>query len=85
MKIKQGHLHGFYLGSGDRAEAIERLRRWVEIAAEHCSVEEIDQIAWRIPLALNARSFFRGDKRSDWLPKWEAECTEDKRAHRQVQ
>jgi len=40
MKIKQGKLHGFFLGSGDRAEAVARLRRWVEIAAEHLSVEQ---------------------------------------------
>ena len=38
MKIEHGHLHGGFLGSGNRAEAIERLRRWVEIAAEHLSV-----------------------------------------------
>jgi hypothetical protein len=40
LKIKQGALHGFYLGSGDRAESISRLRRWVEIAAEHLSGDE---------------------------------------------
>jgi hypothetical protein len=27
MRIKKGALHGFHLGSGDREEAIERLRR----------------------------------------------------------
>lgn len=85
MKIEHGHLHGWFLGSGDRAEAIARFRRWVEIAAEHLSTEQIDQTAWRIPLQLNVLALNRGDKSGDWLGKWEAELMEDKRSHRQVQ
>jgi hypothetical protein len=84
MKIERGQLHGYYLGCGDRAESIARLRRWVEIAAEHLSVEHIDQTAWRIPLQLNALDELR-DERGAWLQKWEAELMEDKQAHAQVQ
>jgi len=85
MKIQQGKLHGFYLGSGDRAESVARLRRWVEIAAEHLSVEQIDQTAWRIPLQLNVEAMNRGDERGAWIRKWEAELMADKPAHAQVQ
>jgi hypothetical protein len=85
MKIKHGTLGGLFLGSGDRAESIARLRRWVEIAAEHLSVEQIDQTAWRIPLQLNVQAMRRGDERGAWLQKWEAELLEDKHAHAQVQ
>src|SRR5215471_7776294 len=85
LKIRQGAQHGFFLGSGDRAEAIARLRRWVEIAAEHLSTEQIDQTAWRIPLQLNVQAMVRGDQRGAWLEQWEAELMEDKQAHRQVQ
>jgi hypothetical protein len=85
MKIEHGSLHGYYMGSGDRAESIARLRRWVEIATEHLSVEQIDQTAWRIPVQLNVLAMNRGDERGAWLEKWEAELREDQRAHRQVQ
>jgi hypothetical protein len=85
MKIQQGKLHGAPLGSGDRAESVARLRRWVEIAAEHLSVEQIDQTAWRIPLQLNVEAMNRGDERGAWIRKWEAELMADKPAHAQVQ
>jgi len=32
MKIKHGALHAFYQGSGDQKWAIERLRRWCDLA-----------------------------------------------------
>jgi hypothetical protein len=85
MRIKKGALHGFHLGSGNRAEAIARLRHWVEITAEHLSTEQIDHTAWRIPLQLNVQAMDRGDESGAWLDQWEAELMEDKRAHRQVQ
>src|SRR5215471_19568446 len=78
LKIRQGAQHGFFLGSGDRAESIARLRRWVEIAAEHLSVEQIDQTAWRIPVQLNVQARLRGDYGGAWLRKWKAELLEDK-------
>src|SRR6516165_5264065 len=56
MKIKQGTLHGSYLGSGDRKWAIERLRRWCDLAVEHLSTEMIDQMAWRIEMYLAAEA-----------------------------
>jgi hypothetical protein len=86
MKIKKGRLHGgFYLGSGDRAESIARLRRWVEIAAEHLSTEGIDHVCFKIPLGLNAESMDRGDEPCGWLGQWRTELAEDKRARAQVQ
>jgi len=90
MKIEKGRVHGgFYLGSGDRAESIARLRRWVEIAAEHLSVEQIDQTAWRIPLQLNVQARLRGDygapgcgsgKRNSWRTSGRiGRCSDDGR------
>jgi hypothetical protein len=85
MKIKRGALHGRHMGSGDRGEPIARLRRWVEIAAEHLSVEQIDYTAWRIPLQLNVQAMDRGDESFAWLHQWEADLLEDQRSHAQVQ
>ena len=45
--------------------AVARLRRWVEVAAEHLTVEQIDQTAWRIPLQLNVLEWDRGGGK--WL------------------
>ena len=59
MKIEHGHLHGFYLGSGDRQWAIERLRRWCDLAEEHLSTEMIDQMALRIQMYLSAEAVSR--------------------------
>ena len=84
MKIKQGHLHGWFLGSGDRAEPIARFRRWVEIAAEHLSTEGIDLACWKIPQALNAQAMDRGDRRRDWLHQGSG-APGGQAAHRQVQ
>jgi hypothetical protein len=36
MKIKHA-AHGSFLGSGDRKWAIERLKRWCDLAVEHLS------------------------------------------------
>jgi hypothetical protein len=86
MKIKSGRLHGFHLGSGNRAEAVARLRRWVEIAEEHMTTEEIDFVCLKIPMALNAQARHRGEEpRGKWMHQWWAELAEDKRAHGQVQ
>ena len=49
MKITKG-AHGSYLGSGDRKWAIERLRRWCDLAEQHLSTEMIDQMAWWIEM-----------------------------------
>src|SRR5215831_12987611 len=81
MKIEHGHLHGWFLGSGDRGVAVERFRRWVKIAAEHLSTEGIDLACWKIPLALNAEAMHKGDERGAWLHQWDAELLADKRAH----
>jgi hypothetical protein len=87
MKIREGALHGWFLGSGDRAEAIARFRRWVEVAAEHLSTEQIDQIAWRIEICLQAEALHKGDEKGalKWHRQWQSELMEDKRSHRQVQ
>ena len=86
MKIQCGALCGFFLGSGDRAAAMERLRCWVEIAAEHLSTEQIDQTALRIPMALDSELLARGDAEwGKWHRRWEAELVADKRERRQVQ
>ena len=87
MKIKQGTLHGSYLGSGDRKWAIERLRRWCDLAVEHLSTEMVDQMAWRIEMYLASEALQQGDTEGalEWRRQWEAELLEDKRAHAQVQ
>jgi hypothetical protein len=47
----------------------------------------IDQIAWRIEMSLASQALHKGDKEGGlkWQRQWQAELTEDKRAHRQVQ
>ena len=87
LKIEHGHLHGFYLGSGDRKWAVERLRRWCDLAERHLSTEMIDQMAWRIEMYLVAEALDKGDEEGalKWDLQWQAELMEDKQAHRQVQ
>jgi hypothetical protein len=87
MKIKKGALHGSYLGSGDRKWAIERLRRWCDLAEQHLSTEMIDQMAWRIEMYMLSEALHKGDEKGalKWNCQWEAELMEDKQAHRQVQ
>jgi hypothetical protein len=77
--------HGHHLGSGNRKEAIARFRRWVEIAAEHLSTEEIDFACSKIPLALNVQAWARGDERGVWMQKWQEELADDIRMHGRVQ
>ena len=79
-----GALMGFYLGSGDRGEAIERLRRWVRLAEERLSTEGIDQMAYRIVIYLNAEAIGREDWGGKWLRQWNAEVEQDKREHGQA-
>jgi len=86
MKIKKGAPHGFYLGSGDRKWAIERLRRWCDLAVEHLSTEMIDQLARRIQMCMTSEALARdgwGAARV-WHHKFEEELMEDKRSHAQV-
>ena len=88
MKIKQGTLHGSYLGSGDRKWAIERLRRWCDLAEEHLSTEMIDQMALRIQMYLSAEAIRKRDgwdAARVWHYQFEKELMEDKQAHAQVQ
>jgi len=87
MKIKHGHLHGWFLGSGDRQWAVKRLRRWCDLAVEHLSTEMVDQMAWRIEMYLASEALQQGDTEGalEWRRQWEAELLEDKRAHAQVQ
>jgi hypothetical protein len=88
MKIEHGHLHGFYLGSGDRQWAIERLRRWCDLAEEHLSTEMIDQMALRIQMYLSAEAIRKRDgwdAARVWHYQFEKELMEDKQAHAQVQ
>ena len=49
-------LGGWYLGSGDRAEAIRRFKRWVNIAAAELPTESIDQLASRTAMLKSADS-----------------------------
>jgi hypothetical protein len=87
MKIKSGHLHGLFLGSGDRQWAIERLRRWCDLAVEHLSTEMIDQMAKRIQMYMTGEALDKGDELGalQWRCQWEAELMADKQAHAQVQ
>jgi hypothetical protein len=87
LKIKHGHLHGFFLGSGHRGAAVDRLRRWCDLAERHLSTEMIDQMALRIEMYLAAGALHKGDQEGaqKWRRQWQAELTEDKQAHRQVQ
>ena len=87
MKIKGGALHGLCLGSGDRAAAIERLRRWCDLAAQYLSTEMIDQMALRIKMYLVLEAMQLGDEAAadQWYDRWAAELAEDKREHGPVQ
>jgi len=87
MKIDHGALHGWFLGSGDRAAAVARLRRWCDLAEEHLSTEMVDQMAHRIEMYLASEALEQGDKEGalKWRRQWEAELLEDKRSHAQVQ
>jgi len=87
MKIKKGALHGSYLGSGDRKWAIERLRRWCDLAEEHLSTEMIDQMALRIQMYMSSEAQKRDgwDAAGVWHDQFEKELMEDKQAHAQVQ
>jgi len=87
LKIKKGALHGFFLGSGDRKWAVERLRRWCDLAEQHLSTEMIDQVARRIQMYLTSEAIDKGDEKGalQWYCQWEAELMEDKRSHAQVQ
>jgi hypothetical protein len=87
LKIEHGHLHGSFMGSGDRQWAIERLKRWCDLAEQHLSTEMVDQVAWRIEMYLAGEALDKGDMEEalKWHSQWEAELVEDKRAHRQVQ
>jgi hypothetical protein len=87
MKVKDGALRGSYLGIGDRKWAIERLRRWCDLAERHLSTGMIDQMAWRIGMYLSAEALHKGDEEGAlrWRREWQAELMEDKRADRQVQ
>ena len=74
-------MRGYYLGSGDRQEAIARLRRWVAIAEENLATEWIDPLASRIATYANDEAFRREGKKFDgkWMRQWEAEVTADRR------
>ena len=87
MKIKSGRLHGLFLGSGDRKCAIERLRRWCDLAVEHLSTEGIDQLAKKIQICMasEARERDGWDAARVWHDQLEKELMEDKQAHAQVQ
>jgi hypothetical protein len=78
---------GFFLGSGDRGPAVERLRRWCDLAEQHLSTEMVDQMAMRIHMYLLSEAKRKGDQEGalKWHRQWEAELLEDKRAHRKVQ
>jgi hypothetical protein len=87
MKIERGDLHGFYLGSGDRAASVDRLRRWCDLAEQHLSTEMIDQMAMRIQMYMTSEALHKGDEEGPlkWHRQWQSELMEDKQAHRQVQ
>jgi hypothetical protein len=87
MKIKKGALHGFFLGSGDRKWAVERLRMWCDLAEQYLSTEMIDQMALRIQMYMTSEALARDgwDAARVWHHKFKEELMKDKRSHEQVQ
>jgi hypothetical protein len=84
MKLQRGALAGYFLGSGDRGAAIERLKRWVGLAEEHLSTEMIDQVAMRIMIYMNMEVLQRDAKDVQWVRRWDAEIEQERGERRRV-